>query len=182
MSNFTIDKVTSRVTPLPTFRWYCNSLPFDMDGNYVESISLPWPTLDVADPLFGGSTFFHYPGMYRMDNFSMVLYEDEKLTTTIWLQAWMALIRDPKTGAYSLPSAYKKPISLTLVDSEEKEITSIQLNGCWPTQMGNFEFNYTESGRITINVTFSVDSLYVDTPSLQGKISAVAEKVMSLFK
>jgi hypothetical protein len=109
--------------------------------------------------MFGGGSFFHYPGFMRLDSFSLVMYEDQDFAATTWVTGWMYVIRNPKTGAYSLPSEYKKEIQVSLVNRENAPVLSVRLLGCWPTSVANLDLNYTDSSRLTLNITMSVDAV-----------------------
>jgi hypothetical protein len=164
--SFDLEALISRGEPALSFKWLVpeGGLPFGMKGNYVESISLPFPSFDVADPLFGGAAFYHYPGFMRLDSFSLVMYEDQQFSSTTWVTGWMYMIRDPKSGVYSLPSTYKKEIRAELVNDQNKVVTTIRLLGCWPTQVANLDLNYTDSSRLTLNITMSVDAVALEGP------------------
>lgn len=159
MGEFSLDKLQERKDPLLLYRWICVELPFYMDINYVESISLPFPTVDVVDPLYGAGTFFHYPGFVRVDSFSMTMYEDETFVSTKWLMGWIGKIRNYKYGWYNLPTIYKRDMTFALYDNTETEIVQAKIRGCFPTQIANLELNYTSSERAIINATFSADSV-----------------------
>lgn len=158
-TEFTLKKLEERPPPMLTFRWTCLKLPFEMDVNYVESISLPFPTVDVGDPLYGGGTFFHFPTFVRLDSFNMTFYEDQNATTYKWIIKWISKIRNFKEGWYNLPGEYKMPIEIAIFDDVEDQIVKATLEGCWPTQIANLDLNYTESNRVIINITFSVDAM-----------------------
>lgn len=159
MSEFAIEKLISRSDPLLNFLWVCQKLPFNMDENYVESISLPFPNIDVGDPLFAGGTFFHFPSFSRVDTVSMTMYEDRKMTTTKWITAWKSKIRNTSKGWYNLPSVYKRDIPVVMFDDDLSPIFKAVLIGCWPTQTSNIDLNYADSQRVIVNVTLSVDNI-----------------------
>lgn len=161
-SPFTLEALTDRREPAYNFKWRCSKLPWDMDVTYVESVSLPFPTYDVADPLFGGATFFYYPGFVRLDSFSLMMYEDQDFSTTTWVTGWMYLIRNPVTGIYSLPKDYKREVHFELVNDKNEPTVVARLIGCWPSQVSNFDLNYTESGRLGLNITMSADAIVYD--------------------
>lgn len=156
---FAIENLIDRPDPLLKFMWRCTHLPFKMDENYVESVSLPFPNIDAGDSLYGAGTFFHFPSHVRVDSVSLTFYEDRLLTTTKWLTAWKGKIRNFSKGYYNLPSQYKRNLHFDLINDSLDTIVSVVLVGCWPTQSSNIDLDYTESSNVIISATFSVDAI-----------------------
>ena len=59
MSRYDIDEFVKRRdgdrSPLHDWKWHCVSLPYGADTDYVESVSLPFPSFNIK-PLFGAGT------------------------------------------------------------------------------------------------------------------------------
>lgn len=145
--------------PLYGFKWAIDSdtLPLGLDSTYMEEISLPFPSIAIADPLFGGATYSNFPGFCKIDNVSATFYEDQLMSTTKWILEWMGRIRDFKDGFYFLPHNYKYDIPLVLQNTMGETISKIMLKNVWPSQRDNWDLNYTATNRLTVHVTFALD-------------------------
>jgi len=144
--------------PLLSFKWHCVSLPFAMDTTDVESVSLPFPSLNVK-PVFGAGKFTYYPGFLELSSFDITFYEDSLASSRRALMAWQERIRHPVEGYYYLPANYKRNIEFELMDTTGKAILSVVLKNCWPTQTNNWDLSYTEDGRLTVQQNFALDGM-----------------------
>jgi len=156
-----IAKLQALRDPLLSFKWVAESLPtisgIHLEPSFLESIDLPFNNISIADSWHGGSGFTYYPGTHDISSFSCTFYEDNHATTTKWLIAWKALVKDMDTGFYNLPSVFKKNINVIMLDSKNNSVLKAEMTGLWPAETGNFALNYSDSGRIIITQTFSCD-------------------------
>lgn len=149
--------------PLWDWKWHCTSLPFGFRTDYVETVSLPFPSFNVK-PLFGGGTFTYYPGFEEISAFDMQLYEDQKVRAIEWLTMWKGRIRDPDTGAYFLPTNYKYDIGIELLNDKNQSVVKATLKNCWPTQKGNWDLtNSSTNGILKVHQNFSCDGIKFST-------------------
>lgn len=147
--------------PLLNFKWICTSLPFDapfnLPVNYVEGIDLPFNNIAVGDKAHSASGYTYYPGTHDISSFSITFYEDVDASSSKYLHSWKTKVKDFDTGLYNLPTEYKRDIVIQLLDQGNNPVIQATLVGCWPSDTGNFSLNYTDSGRLTVTQTFSVD-------------------------
>lgn len=148
----------SRPDPALNFRWVTDLIPFGLPPSYLESIDLPFSSVDIKEGVYAGSSFNYFPGFHNISSVNMGFYEDDCSTTMQWLYKWKGKIKDLGTGIYNLPEAYKRPINLILIDAKGNDHLQVTLQGIWPAATANYSLSYTESGRIVVNQTFSVDS------------------------
>lgn len=163
MSRYDIDEFIKRRdgdrSPLWDWKWHCTSLPYGMDTDYVESISLPFPSFNIK-PLFGAGTFSYYPGFEEVQAFDIQFYEDEALRTSKWLQMWKERIRDPDVGAFYLPTNYKMDMEFELLNNQNARVMTAVCKNVWPSTKSNWELNYTSTnGMLKVHQNFSTDGI-----------------------
>lgn len=163
MSILTIDEFLNRRTgdrsPVHDWKWSCLSLPFGMDRDYCETVSLPFPSFNVR-PLFGAGTFSYYPGFEEIQAFDCQFYEDEAMRTLKWLTAWKNRIRNPDTGAFYLPTNYKYDMIFALYGANNRKLITATLKNCWPTTKGNWDLtNEGSNNTLRVHQNFSCDGI-----------------------
>lgn len=163
MSRYDIDEFVKRRdgdrSPLHDWKWHCVSLPYGADTDYVESVSLPFPSFNIK-PLFGAGTFSYYPGFEEIQAFDIQFYEDESLRTMKWLTSWKERIRDPDVGAFYLPTNYKQDLEFELLNNANQRIMTAVCKNAWPSTKQSWELNYTSTnGMLKVHQNFSVDSV-----------------------
>lgn len=144
--------------PLFEFKWHCLSLPFNGDVTYVESVGLPFPSINVK-PMFGGATYSYYPGFLEISAFDITFYEDQRARSRQYVQNWQNKIIDPIEKFYYMPIDYKRDIEVELLNNQNQPIMRARLKGCWPTQSSNWDLRYDGNGRITVQQNFSTDGV-----------------------
>lgn len=163
MSRYDIDEFVRRRdgdrSPIHDWKWHCTSLPYGMDTDYCESVSIPFPSFNIK-PLFGAGTFSYYPGFLEIQAFDCQFHEDEALRTSKWLSMWKERIMDPENGAFYLPTNYKMDLEFELLDNKNQSILSILCKNCWPSTKQNWDLTYTSTnGLIKVHQNFSTDGI-----------------------
>jgi len=151
--------------PLFNFQWYCMGLPFGGEADYVETINLPFPSLNMK-PVFGAGIYAQFAGFQEISAFDITFHEDVSLRTRKWLAGWLSLIRNQDTGAYGLPSAYKRDISIALYsgrgptkDQAVKPVARATLLNCWPVQSGPWDLTNTGAEALKVQQNFATDGM-----------------------
>jgi hypothetical protein len=163
MARYDIDEFIKRRAgdrqPIHDWKWHCVSLPYGMDSDYCESVSIPFASFNLK-PLFGAGTFSYYPGFEEIQAFDCQFHEDEKLRTSAWLQMWKERIRDPENGAFYLPTNYKQDMEFELLSGDNNRILTMKCKNCWPSTKQNWELNYTSTnGLLKVHQNFSTDGI-----------------------
>jgi hypothetical protein len=157
-----IQKLLRLPDPLLSFKWRTLELPFGHNVDYVESVDIPFLNIAVGDKAHVAASYNYYPSTHDIAAFSITLYEDSKVSSLKWVTDWKSKVKDLRTGLYGLPgvdgSGYKQNISVYLMDTANNKILNVRLLGCWPSDTGNLPLNYTDSGRLTLTQTFSIDN------------------------
>jgi len=155
-----IQKILNLEDPLLAFKWVAKYLPFDLAPEFMEAIDLPFNNISVSEGQYVGSRFIYHPGTHTVSSFSATFYEDRSGRSTSWLNYWKSRVKNFETGAYGLPSQYKRNIIVTLLDQKNDAVITAKLIGCWPADTNPFSLNYSDgSARITNQQTFSVDDV-----------------------
>jgi len=182
MPGFTLNGVLSIPDPAPAWQWLVR-MPIVQGGFlssiYCEEISLPFNNTS-SDGRYTGGSKTYYPSMTDISAVTITFYEDVNYTVMNYLLNWRAIVVDPNTYFYGLPSAYKQPIEWELYNGVSNiPVMAGVLLGCWPTEISPFQLQFGSSDRIKISHTFSVDASRVMVTSLQGLATNIGLDVAS---
>lgn len=145
--------------PLLDLNWYCLELPFGGELDYVETVSLPFPSINMK-PAFYGSRFVQYPGFLEISAFDITFYEDKAVRTRKWIKDWQERIRNPKTGTYGLPSDYKRDMSFALTNGKDSTpILTVVCRDCWPTTPAGWDLSNNGGQALKTQVNFATDGV-----------------------
>jgi len=147
-------------SPMLDFYWYCLELPFDLDPSYVETVSLPMPSINMK-PVFMGAKFRQFPGFRELSAFDITFYEDVAMRTRNWLIDWQNKIMDPETGTYFLPGNYKRNMKFALTDGRTTDtpIVTVELINVWPTTTSAIELQNAGGQPIKVQQNFAIDDI-----------------------
>lgn len=151
--------------PLLNMYWHCLELPFGGETSYVENVNIPFPSLGVR-PIFIGGAYTQYPSFQEIAAFDITFHEDVALRSRKWLNKWLNLIRDQRTGAYGLPSQYRRPMKFALIagvgPNPTQTVMTITLNNCWPTQSGAWDLANSSPTPLKLQQNFATDGIIYD--------------------
>lgn len=182
MPGFTLNDVLSLPDSAPAWKWIVR-MPIVagayLSSLYVEEISLPFNNTS-SDGRYTGGSKTYYPSMTDISAVTITFYEDVNYTSMNYLLNWRALVVNPNTYFYGLPSVYKQPIEWELYNGVSGiPVMAGVLLGCWPTEISPFQLQFGSSDRIKISHTFSVDASRVMVTSLQGLATNIGLDVAS---
>lgn len=164
MGRLTLEEFVAKRTgdrePMLDLNWYCLSLPFGLDLSYVETVSLPFPSMNMK-PQFYGGRFLQFPGFQEISAFDITFYEDVRMRSRKWAMEWQRRIRDPATGAYFLPQNYKRDMKFALIDgtSNNTPIMTVTMRACWPTTPNAIDLSNTGGQPIKLQLNFATDGM-----------------------
>lgn len=156
--------------PMMQFKWIVIDFPtingVKLPSSYFETVNLPFSgfalnTKEVA------TTNINFPGNSSFDSFELQMYEDEYMTTSLFIQDWKSLTQNPYTGGYRTPVHYWKNMRIGLMDSNNVIRTESVIRNCWPIMQSAITLNQ-ENGRLMLNVQMSCTSQYL-TPVNRGR-------------
>ncbi len=149
--------------PLLDFKWVCIEIPYGLDPTYVETVDLPFPSINIKQGLFGAGTFTYYPGFQEISAFDVQLYEDSRARSLKWAKDWQERIRDPRNGAFYLPTNYKQDIKFRLFDTTGATVVTVTCLNCWPTTKGAWNLTNTGTGQaLKVHINFATDGLEIE--------------------
>lgn len=167
MAILTLEEFTQRRTgdrePLLDLYWYCLQMPFGGDLDYVETASIPIPSIN-ANSIFEAAAFRKFPGFMEIGELDITFYEDVRCRTRQWLNYWRNRIRNEDTGAYYLPSHYKRDWRFALTDgtSRSTPILTAYLVDTWPANSSPLELSNNAGQPIKVQQSFCVDRVYFE--------------------
>lgn len=145
--------------PLLDLNWYCLELPFGGDVDYVETVNLPFPSLNMK-PIFAGSKFLQYPGFLEVSAFDITFYEDKAVRSRKYIKAWQERIRNPNDGTYYLPANYKRDMKFVLTDGRgSTPILTVTLQDCWPTMSSGWDLSNNGGQALKVQQNFACDGV-----------------------
>lgn len=162
-----------RPDPLMQSKWACvePTLPLGLPAHYLESVDLPWNNIKIGETIYGGGGYTNFPGSHSIGSVNLVLYEDQKATTTQWINAWKAAVQDFDSGFYNLPgdgsvnsTGFKKGFNVQLLNTMNEPVMTAKMTGLWPENTSNWTLSYSEDGRLTVSQSFSIDDLHITFP------------------
>lgn len=155
-----IDKRSGDRSPLLDFYWYCVELPFDLDPSYVETVTIPVPSINMK-PFFMAGRFLQFPGFRELAAFDMTLYEDVSLRSWRWVEDWRNRIMDPETGTYSLPGEYKRNMKFALTDGTTRDtpVLTVTMEDVWPTTTSPLQLINNGGQALKVQQNFSIDNV-----------------------
>lgn len=145
--------------PLLSFKWVCETLPnfANIRSEYVEAVSLPFPSIQQKEGVFGAGTYTFYPGYVNISAFDVTFYEDRYVNALKFLEAWFSRIWNKEDGTFYLAGNYKRSMVFALYDQNNKKVARLTMLNCWPTARGNLDLDYTSNDRRKIQQNFSTD-------------------------
>lgn len=157
----------NRPDPLLSFKWVCsdNTLPFGLPCHYLEAVELPFENIQVGNGVYVAGSMTYYPGTSDVSGLNMTFYEDQEGNAMAWLLAWKKRIKNFDTGIYGLPygpDGYKQEMKVTMLDTKNKEVMTVTLQGIWPEATSAWSLNYTDAGRLVISQAFSIDTQRIE--------------------
>jgi hypothetical protein len=143
--------------------WYCdlpglNGGPSTLPWQYVEEATLPYVEFEQVSNYRAGKNY-HYPNHHNINTLQLKLYEDNRGSSIQYIKEWQSLLINRETHLYQTPSKYKKPISITILDTAQQTVMFYYYFGCWPQSVDNSVFSSGQTERIAPTVTFSVDDM-----------------------
>lgn len=160
-----------------------------LDSEYVEAATLPFREYSARN-VFRASGERKFPsGTATLGDLNLTFYVGDDNEAFRYITNWMNLVMLPSTatvytGAWSLPSLYKKTITLILMDVNSNEIYKVDYIGSWPTSFSDVELD-AGGDRLTYNVSFSVDDINIygfDYVSLSDQLSNIGSGLLSAGK
>lgn len=155
-----IGKRSGDRSPMLDMYWYCVELPFDFEPSYVETVTLPVPSINMK-PFFMAGRFVQFPGFRELAAFDITFYEDVSMRSFKYIQDWRNKIMDPETGVYSLPGEYKRPMKFALTDGRTTDtpILTAELQDVWPTTTSPIQLINNGGQALKIQQNFAIDNV-----------------------
>ena len=131
-----------------------------------EVLGLPFFSVD-RDPFYEAGRNTHFPSLEDLPTFTIVFYQDASNRIPSYINGWKRKIVN-QDGTKNLPSNYKFPITVHLLNGLNQVTYEIQLLGCFPTQTSGYNLT-NESENLKLTQEFSVDRVeYGPISDLRG--------------
>jgi hypothetical protein len=99
-----------------------------------------------------------YPGMLKVNEFSMTFLKAIPDIATTYFTLWRKLIVS-STGLYSPKSTYAKTIYLIFLDTTGIPVNRYKLTGVFPLDLPSYQLDYVTEEVTKVKITFSVDKI-----------------------
>lgn len=161
--NFTAIQNFELPDPLYSFKWRAVQIPLGLPNTYLHSIDLGFLNLQAKSPTFKGGTYTQSAGFHQpAESVSCEFYEDDEATTLRWIHSWKQLVKDFRSGVYSIPKDYKKQMVINLLNNKNEVVLEARILGMWPSETNPLSLNYEGSERIKISQAFSSDGVELE--------------------
>ena len=159
-----LGKANSRPDPIMDFTWQCHPPGESQNFGwwYVEEFTLPFPQME-AESYFVGGNRVHFAKYVDVSGANMKLYVDQNDYALAWYNSWFNSTRD-SMGNFNYPSRYKQDFEIDLLDATQSLICTFYVMGCFPKSASAFDLQSSNSGRLTLSIDISVDSVQLGIP------------------
>ena len=120
----------------------------------VRSTSLPDVTNDEIITNWQGFDY-KIAGKLTFADWSVQFNVDINAKIEQMFHNWAALIHDPTTNIYSLPTNYMVDQQIELLGLDGNPVTKYKLYGAWPKMVGNSTLDYSANDTLQFEVTFT---------------------------
>lgn len=160
-----LQKANKRADPHLQIDWTIE-MPDGFDSSMIEEVQAPMADFQVSAGVFRGGQRMYYADVQDISALSLVFYEDNKFTSSQYLQGWYNKIG--VNGTINYPSKYKRTITVRATDVKQKVIAQFTYYGCWPSKLPTNAFHSKGSERTTLSVDFATDGVLVTFPGASG--------------
>lgn len=128
--------------------WRVDKMPAIGKGSLpsplVETVNLPLPTFGERTKQIASTTIY-LASASDPGSFTLEVAQTARLHALRYFTDWQALVQNPYTGGYRMPSVYKKNISVTLYDTTGKPIVQATVRNCWPVSYEGLTLGRTQN-------------------------------------
>lgn len=114
----------------------------------VEVITIPHLNQDVK-----------VAGRPSLGDMSVTFLSSYNLDSVSILEAWIHLIYQMSSETLNVASAYKADGNLVIYKPDFEEFKRYTIQGCWPSSIGDKDYDWSASDSVTRSVTFHVDKV-----------------------
>ena len=124
----------------------------------AQSVTLPSVTIDpIIIPHMNQDV--KVAGRPSLGEMTIVYLNAYNLRSVSILEAWHRAIYTPSTEKMGFAAAYKTNGSLLVLYPNLDVFKTYQIMGCWPSSIGDKEYDWSASENVTRTVTFQVDKI-----------------------
>lgn len=152
--------------PLLQYRWtlIVPNVPGGGDGRRLQyqcrTAAIPGLT-DEKQTTTSHGVDLHWMGRTQFGgSFAASFFETRDMVIFNTIRAWKLLGRDPRAGSGSYKADYATTAQLLLLDDTLKVVKTVNMDGFFPTEMGEASLDGASSAPVEFSVTFSFDSSF----------------------
>ena len=169
MPSTALSVMIQRGDPQHSWKWVYGqeALPFGLPYQFVEACSLSFNNIAAGNPIFMNAGFMQMPGTHSVAPISLTFFVDGGSAAGAgghvikWIELWKSKVKDFKTGLYNSQSEFKKEMKFQLLSTSGMVATTLKYTGCFPTDTGALDLNYSESGHLQLTQQFAVDDVEI---------------------
>lgn len=134
----------------------------------AQSVTLPSVTIDpIIIPHMNQDV--KVAGRPSLGEMTVVFLNAYNLRATSVLEAWHRAIYRPSTEQMGYATAYKTNGTVLVLYPNLDIFKFYQIQGCWPSSIGDKEYDWSASENVTRTVTFQVDKV-LDPADQDGSV------------
>jgi hypothetical protein len=124
----------------------------------AQSVTLPSVTIDpIIIPHMNQDV--KVAGRPSLGEMTVVYLNAYNLRAVSVLESWHRAIYQPSTEQMGFATAYKTNGTLLVLFPNLDVFKAYQIQGCWPSSIGDKEYDWSASENVTRTVTFQVDKV-----------------------
>ncbi len=165
------DIIRGRPDPLMGYMWcaFIDAGPEDsIDYVWIEEVQTPATTFEPK-PIFRNGKIHHYAAAYSADQMSVKLFTESSGKAFAYVHSWINQIKSTD-GYFSLPVAYKRDVTVYIMDPMYNNVVTYQYKGCWPTSAESYQLS-SQSNLLETTLSLSVDEVLIDLTNVPGGLS-----------
>ena len=148
----------------------------------VEEVQgVPFPN-SAREEFYEAGKYTYFPSVETIQPFSIVFYQDASNKIPNYIMEWKRRVIN-NNGTKNLPSEYKMPINIQLLNGNNKITFDITLFGCFPLETTGYDLS-NESKNLKLTQSFSVDRVHYNAvPNIADTLrEAALGKLVNLGK
>lgn len=123
----------------------------------VEATNIPGRTIEAIDVPFMGQQM-KIGGLVTYDDWTVTYRMDDEYEVYKKFRAWSELVHGTESNLSAFPTQYKSVVKAYMLDVSGNKLNEVNLNGAWPSSIGEIALATGENAIQTIDITFSYDN------------------------
>jgi len=133
-----------------------------LPDDYIQAIDIPIPSITSIQQTQRGFKV-NYPVERSLSSptCGVLFYEDQNLPVLNYFMQWSSQVVDLSTYTFNVPAFYKRPVTISLLNSLGVPAAIIGLMGCYPASLSGYSMRLGDSSPVYPEFRLWVDAVEV---------------------